>query len=163
VPNTCSICKHPKHRTIDAELVRGTSYRDIAGRFSVSSSAVERHMSHVAATVAKKRDAADDFNADLLVTELRELRRETLDVLERAKAMPEGGRLVLHAVQRLEKQAELLLRFLGELNERTVVHSSTFDEDWLRMRAVLVKALSPYPAAAAAVLSALAAAGDRLA
>jgi len=123
-------------------------------------------MSHVAAVVAKKRDAADELNADLLVAELRLLRGETLDVLERAKAMPgdsvDGQRLALHAVQRLEKQAELLLRFLGEL-DRTVVHSSVFDEDWLKLRGVVVAALRPFPEAAAAVLAALASAGDRLA
>jgi hypothetical protein len=173
VANTCSVCKHPKRRAVDGELVRGTSYRDIAGRFGLSSSAVERHMSHVAELVAKGRDAADALSAEVLMGELRELRTATLVVLDQAKAMAvtpgdcstceRGPRLALQAVQRLEKQTELQGRFLGELSERTIVHSSVFDEDWLKLRAVIVGALRLYPDAAASVLEALAKAGDRAA
>jgi len=171
MPQTCSICKHPRKKAINAELVRGASYRDIAGRFGVSSSAVERHMDHVAELVAKKRDSAEESIAEELQGELRMLRGETLAVLERAKTMGDTAgdcstcerapRLALQAVSRLERQAELQARLLGALQDRTVVHSSLFDEDWVRLRAVLLDALRPFPEASQAVLDALAKAGDR--
>jgi len=40
---TCTICGHRLRESIEAALVRGTSLRDIAGRFGTSKSAIERH------------------------------------------------------------------------------------------------------------------------
>jgi hypothetical protein len=39
----CSVCIHPQRDEIERQLSFGTSYRDIAGQFEISKSALERH------------------------------------------------------------------------------------------------------------------------
>lgn len=40
---TCTICKHPQASAVSKAISKGESFRGIAGRFSLSKSAVERH------------------------------------------------------------------------------------------------------------------------
>jgi hypothetical protein len=47
VSRTCTVCRDPKRAEIDAALATGTPLRDIAGRFSVSTSALDRHRGHL--------------------------------------------------------------------------------------------------------------------
>jgi hypothetical protein len=49
----CSICLHADVTRIDAWLKSGKPYREIAGRFSVSKSALARHRPHLAQAVRK--------------------------------------------------------------------------------------------------------------
>lgn len=68
MPRTCTICRHPERRDIDADLKAGMPYRAIAQRYSISKDAVSRHRaSHVSlyttpllATVTKIRGLLDD-------------------------------------------------------------------------------------------------------
>lgn len=74
MPRRCSICGHPSREAIDRELVNAVSFsfRDIAGRYGVSRSALERHKAaHLPAALARAKDA-DQTTADLAV--LHELR-----------------------------------------------------------------------------------------
>jgi hypothetical protein len=43
VPRTCSVCGHPDRQGIDQALAAHEPYRDIAGRFGTSKSALQRH------------------------------------------------------------------------------------------------------------------------
>jgi len=48
MPRICKACKHPKQREIDRALLLGESFRDIAGRYRLSKSALSRHKnSHI--------------------------------------------------------------------------------------------------------------------
>jgi transposase len=79
---TCTVCRHRDVAAIDAALLEGAPYRDIAGRFHVSKAAVERHRaSHLSATLATAKAAAETTRADGLLARLGELlkRAETLD------------------------------------------------------------------------------------
>lgn len=51
MPRTCTICASPKRNEIDSALIDGGTLRDIAGRFKVSKSAVDRHRAHITALV----------------------------------------------------------------------------------------------------------------
>ncbi len=42
--NTCSICKRKDRAKIEASAIEGESLRDIAGRYNLSKSSVERHV-----------------------------------------------------------------------------------------------------------------------
>ena len=114
---TCSVCNHVERVAIDREIVGGKPYRDIAGRFEVSKSAVERHaQSHVAAAIARAAEL-ETITAGQLVGELRTLREVTLGILEEARG--EGDHpAALAAISRLERQAELCGKLAGELVER---------------------------------------------
>lgn len=61
MPPSCSICTHPKRVEIDAELRSGTSLRNVAKRFEVSVSAVNRHKAHAG---DESRRAADEGVSD---------------------------------------------------------------------------------------------------
>jgi hypothetical protein len=45
----CSICRHANRTEIEKNVINGETLRDIAGRFGVSRSAVQRHKNHLAA------------------------------------------------------------------------------------------------------------------
>ena len=60
MPQRCSICIHPKRRSIDRMLLNPKRLlREISGRFSVSVSALDRHKAHIvrAVTTAKRAGA----------------------------------------------------------------------------------------------------------
>lgn len=60
----CTICAHPKRRLIDAEIVRGKeSIRNIAKRFIIGYSAIQRHKDHIkeAVELVKKKEGKTAF------------------------------------------------------------------------------------------------------
>lgn len=153
----CSICVHPERVRIDAEIVAGMAYRDISGRFQLSKSAVERHAGeHIPQLISRSRELREWLNADQLVGELRVLRETTLGILEESRTAGEHA-VSLAAIARLEKQAELVARLLGELVERQRVETLDLhvSEKWVLIRSAIVDALAAYPEAQAAVLAAL--------
>jgi hypothetical protein len=58
MPRVCTICAHPKRADIDKALLSGQAYRTIAGRWSVSKSALLRHKDagHVSAAIARRQE-----------------------------------------------------------------------------------------------------------
>jgi hypothetical protein len=83
VARTCTICRHPNRHDIDAGLATGTPYRDIAGRFAVSTSALDRHRGHVAHQLAEvetaRRAVSAQAVADLLAEVVAGLRQDIDD------------------------------------------------------------------------------------
>ncbi len=50
----CTVCRHPQRAEIDQALVAGASFRDVAGRFGTSKSALERHRrEHLSTAIAR--------------------------------------------------------------------------------------------------------------
>ena len=43
MPRNCKACNHRKREEIDRALIKGDSFRDVAGRYRVSKSALQRH------------------------------------------------------------------------------------------------------------------------
>ena len=154
----CSVCAHPLRDDVDAAIVAGESYRDIARRFEgLSKSAGDRHaLSHVPARLARAAAVAEDISAARLMGELRSLGETTREVL--AEARSEGNHVAaLSAIARLEKQVELVGRLAGELVERRVIEERTLllDSRWIQIRSLLLEAMRPFPDALAAVRSVL--------
>ena len=159
---SCTLCAHADREQIDREIISGLAYRDIAGRFEISKSAVERHAGeHLSDAIARSAECRDRVTADRLIAELRTLREVTLGVLEEARS-EKNHSVALGAIARLEKQSELVGRLAGELVDRSRVEhvAVLFTAEWQRLRPLLVKALLPYPEAHAAVVAALADAGE---
>ena len=159
---TCSICNHLERDPIERDLIAGQPYRDIAGRFEVSKSALERHVSsgHIAAAIARAADASEVIRAGQLVQEVRTLRETTLGILEESRHAGDHA-AALGAVRSLLQQAELCGRLAGELVERHEVtaRALVLDAEWVRLRGLVVSALAPFPDALLAVAAALGA-GD---
>lgn len=154
MPRVCTACAHPERDAIDAALVRGEeSKRRIAARFSVSETAIRRHVEHVPSRLSRAAERQEIASIDSLLERLRSLNAEVASILREAKAKGQLD-IALKAIARAEKQIELEGRLLGELQEGTTINVAIMPE-WLALRSALLGALGPYPEARAAVLHAL--------
>jgi hypothetical protein len=155
----CTVCDHPGRHSIDEALVGSVPYRSVAKRFELSESAVYRHKSeHLPAHLLKAKEVEEVARADDLLEQVRHLQAHALDILERAQKTGDL-RTALAAISQARGNLELLGKLAGELDERPVVNLNVSPE-WLELRAVIVGALEPHPAAHTAVLRALESVGS---
>jgi len=153
------VCDHPGRHGIDEALVSGAPYRSVAKRFELSESAVYRHKTeHLPAHLLKAREVEEVAQADDLLGQVRHLQAHALDILERAEKAGDL-RTALVAISQARGNLERLGKLAGELDERPVVNLNVSPE-WLELRAVIVGALGPHPAAHRAVLRALESGGN---
>ena len=154
MPRRCTVCDHPESHGIDEALVTGAPYRSVARRFELSESAIYRHKTeHLPAHLLKAREVEEVAQADHLLEQVRNLQAHALNILERAEKAGDL-RTALAAIYQARGNLELLGKLAGELDERPVVNLNVSPE-WLELRAVIVGALEPHPAAHGAVLRAL--------
>jgi hypothetical protein len=154
MPRRCTVCDHIERHGIDQALVTGAPYRSVAKRFGLSESAVYRHKTeHLPSHLLKAKEVEEAARADDLLDQVRHLQAHALDILERAEKAGDL-RTALAAISQARSNLELLGKLAGELDERPVVTLNVSPE-WLELRAVIVGALEPHPAAHRAVLRAL--------
>jgi transposase-like protein len=154
VPRRCTVCDHRERHSIDQMLVTGAPYRSVAKRFGLSESSVYRHKTeHLPTHLLKAKEAEEAARADDLLDQVRHLQTHALDILERAEKTGDL-RTALAAISQARGNLELLGKLAGELDEQPVVNLNVSAE-WLELRAVIVGALEPHPAAHSAVLRAL--------
>jgi hypothetical protein len=158
MPRRCTVCDHSERHGIDEALVTGAPYRSVAKHFGLSESSVYRHKTeHLPARLLKAREVEEVADADDLLDQVRNLQTHTLDILERAEKAGDL-RTALAAISQARGNLALLGKLAGELDERPVLNLNVSSE-WLELRAVIVGALEPHPAAHTAVLRALEAVG----
>jgi len=157
---TCTICTHQERVAINEALLGIDSLRTIADRWSVSKTALIRHKTdHLPTSLTKAAAVAEVVEAGNLLERLKVLNWETAAILREARASDsKDNELALKAIARIEKQIELEGRLLGELNEGATVNVLVSPE-WQSLRAVILAALEPYPAARLAIAGALKNAG----
>jgi hypothetical protein len=159
MPRRCTVCRHEDRAHIDAALLSGAPFRDIAGRHGLSKSALERHKAdHLPVHLAQARAAAEVARADDLLSQVNDLHLRTLNVLGIAETTGEL-RVALSAISQARGNMELLAKLLGELDDRAQVNV-LISPEWLKLRAVIVTALESHPDALRAVVSALKGAGS---
>jgi hypothetical protein len=167
VTRTCTVCSHKDIEEINRLLLTGESYRDIAGQYKLSKSAVERHYNgnldknepgHIAELLSKSEDVKEIVNADSLFERLQE---EAVFVREmRVSAAAEGNiELALKAVDRALRCIELYAKIDGRIREQSVniIQQNVLinNPEWISLRTLIVKALEPYPQAREAVVHAI--------
>src|SRR5262249_41249294 len=117
MPQTCTVCRHPKVHEINEALLAEQPLRHIAELSGTSATALHRHRkSHISTALASSKRVADEVNAETLFDRLRAINRETAAILAEARASNASG-LALQAIARVEKQIELEARLLGDLND----------------------------------------------
>jgi hypothetical protein len=153
VPRRCTICTHPERAALDAALVAGTPLRKIAQRFRASPTALHRHQAHLPPLLAHAAAAATASRADRLLAQLDALAQEAQAL---AAAAARGGdyRTALLGVRERVRIVELLAKLRGTLDARPQVNVLVTAE-WGQVRAAVLDALAPYPAARAAVVARL--------
>jgi hypothetical protein len=151
---TCTICAHPQREAIDRVLITGGSYRDIAGHYELSKSAVQRHvLDHLPAELAKAHEAEEVTEADKLLNEVERLHQLALAMLSKAAASSDW-RTALSGIREARGCLELLAKLRGQLDERPVVNLLVVPEN-VATRTTIMRALMDYPDARAAVVAAL--------
>jgi hypothetical protein len=87
MPQVCTICRHQKRHEIDQALLAGQPFRNIAERFGTSSTALFRHkQKDLPAARLKAKQVAEVVSADTLLDRLKNLNRETAEILRDARA-----------------------------------------------------------------------------
>jgi hypothetical protein len=154
MPRVCTICSHPKRPAIDAALVSGTPNRSIAAQYHLTEQAVRRHKAdHLPAALAQAQAAEEVSAADKLLAEVERLHQLALSIL--AKAGHAGDlRTALAGIREARGCLELEAKIRGEIASAPTVNVLV-SPDWLRLRAVILLALAPYPEARIALASAL--------
>jgi hypothetical protein len=154
MPRKCTVCEHEKVEEINRLLLEGVSLRDLAGRYSVSKTALHRHKeSHLPAELTKAQEAREIAKADSLLDQVAELRDKALSILDKAEQAGDL-RTALQGVREAKGCLELLARLQGELQEQATVNI-LINPQWLSLRTVILEALEPYPEARQAVARAL--------
>jgi hypothetical protein len=154
MPRSCTVCEHPDREAIDEALVGGASNRSAASLYDVSEAAVRRHKAnHLPASLVMAQAAEEVAQADSLLEQVRGLQSRAYGILDKAEAA-DDLRTALGAIREARGNLELLAKLLGELDERPVFNLH-LNAEWLELRAVIVGALEPHPAARGAVLRAL--------
>jgi transposase len=122
MPRTCSICKHKQLEQINKELINGTSYRAISGRFGVSKSSLERHhKNHLPADLTKAKAAGEIAQADSLLAQLQTLQGQTLSILKQAESTKDHN-TALKAIAEARRNLELLAKVTGDLAQEGAVN-----------------------------------------
>ncbi len=155
MPRTCTICTHPERAAIDAALIAGEPYRNIAERHGVSVGALFRYKSdRLPAALVHAKEAEQVVHADDLLAQVRDLQRRTLGILNSAEETGDR-RTALAAIREARGCIELFGRLAGELSDGATVNV-ILSPEWTRLRAVIIGALAPYPDARLAVAARLA-------
>lgn len=153
----CTVCIHTDRSEIDAALVAGTPYRELALRFALSVHALSRHRDrHIPPALSAASAAADVTRADDLLGQVTALRDRALALLDRAEGQ-DDVRAAVVALREARGCVELLAKVAGQLNEAPTINLVA-SPDWVRLRTVLLSALAPFPDARAAAAAALLAA-----
>lgn len=163
----CTVCDHKRRSEIDAAVLAGDANRDIAGRFKIPKSNVDRHVqNHVArsrALAQAKEAAVVGVVAAQRALTLAEIETtaatcvaEALDVLKSAKGEAKRG-LILAAIEtamkplaEARKALELGKRLSGEMptgsgstvNVNVDIH---LHPQFVRFVGIVVEILKPYP------------------
>jgi hypothetical protein len=157
VGRACTICSHQSRYDIDSVLVdRSLSYRDIAGQFRVSKTAVGRHVSegHISALIALAADAERATQADTLLDRIEALQSRTLAILEATEETGEH-RTAVAAIREARGNLELIGEITKEL-DRSPTLNLHLNAEWIELRTVIIQALEPHPEARQSFLKALA-------
>jgi hypothetical protein len=104
-----------------------------------------------AAAAEETRQALD------IVAQLKAINGASLNILSDARKSGDGE-LALKAIDRIHRQVELQAKLLGELDDRTQVNVLLTPE-WHSLRALILAALRPYPAALEALRATISAGG----
>ncbi len=115
----CTVCRHGERIAIDEAILARNSYRDIAGRYGTSKSAVARHREHLPQKLVEAHSAAEVSKAGDLLDHVLALHRRAESLLEEAER---NGLLetAIRAIREARGCLELLAKLNGALRQSQV-------------------------------------------
>jgi hypothetical protein len=152
----CTICSHEQRFAIEELLAtRQSTYRAIARTYGVSEDAVSRHVSsrHVSQLISLAADAERAARADTLLDRIEGLQRRIEEFLTRIEHT-DNYSATLGAFREMRSNLELIGEVTKELDRAGTINWE-INVEWQEVKALILTALGPHPAAREAVLHAL--------
>jgi len=103
---TCTVCKNPRRPEIDAALLAGVAFRNIAKQFGLSTGTVFRHRRHVGQALAKAEKANEIARGNALVMQLNQLAQDARRIKTQAELIGDL-RTALAGVRELTRLVEV--------------------------------------------------------
>jgi hypothetical protein len=142
MPRPCTICTHPAKESIDSALVRRVPYRQIAGRYQVSDSALSRHLNeHLAEYVQQALSEYGRAKGIKVLDKLGNIVERLDKFLDRAEDEENGLEFRATAAE-LRKQLELIAKLQGELAQEGTTNLY-LSAEWVELRALIPKRTQP--------------------
>jgi hypothetical protein len=157
----CGGCTHPEREQLDAALVSGTSFRTVAARFGISTSAVHRHKAHIPGSLIRLAPAViipgsngpAPATAEDVLAGLQRLYQVCSDALVVAS---ESGNLLQLALasRELRGALEVMGKHIERLEARrgSPVIDIAKSADWIEVRTAMMKVLDQFPEAKRAMV-----------
>ncbi len=154
MPRSCTVCVHPERHAVDVALVQREPYRAISRQHELSRDALRRHAKeHLPELLARAKDAVEVAEADSLLERIEGLYKRTEAILETAEGDKEWG-IALAAIRECRGNLELLGRVTKELETAPTLNLH-LNSEWLELRALIVRAVEPFPEARDSILRAI--------
>jgi predicted DNA-binding protein YlxM (UPF0122 family) len=141
----CSICTHPQRAEIDQAILTGTPLRNIAERYSVSTTALHRHKKngHIEQQLVKAEEAKEIATADQLLADLVSA-KERLESLGQSAETAGDLKAAIAAVRESVRIIEITAKMLGELKgEGTTVNVNIIETQFNDFRTAVVGVMCP--------------------
>jgi hypothetical protein len=113
----CKACQHEKKIEIDRALLGGEAARQVAPRYGLSATGLQRHMKHIAPSLVKAREAVEVGQASNVLSFVRGLVTKAHQYTELAEQKGDL-RTAMTGLRELTRMAELLAKLTGELEQR---------------------------------------------
>lgn len=151
----CSICARPDVEQINVALFNGLAMTKIRDKFGCSLSALSRHKAHAKTQfLAAQRTAETIKDPSAVILRISELDRRAETLYN--DAMKHDDRVnAIRAVREMREILSLYAKLTGELNNQVIHQHLHIDPEWMALRAVMLRALQPYPEARAALIAAI--------
>ncbi len=153
MPRICKACNHPEREIIDKYLIEGKPIRNIAEHFSLSSSSVFRHKSHLYETLIKAKGVKEIAQADNLMEQISSLQSRALNILSKTEEA-QDWRAATGAIREARGCLELLGKLAGEFKEGQTINV-ILTPQWIELRTSIIQTLEAYPEAKLSILRAL--------
>jgi hypothetical protein len=150
VPQTCKICKHPKRKEIEKEIVSGIAKRVIAGRYKVGRESVDRHKAHIRQVIKKVRDDRDIKAGKSAFETFNDMVQEAERKYRNAQGMLQVGWF-----REWRSMIELGFKLGMEAQREKTIGPLHDHPRWVFLRTTLMNVLSAFPDARKAVAGAL--------
>lgn len=147
----CTVCKHPKRQEIDELLVLGDpetgkklSLGEIAKRYGLSKSAVQRHKinGHIAYQVAKAQEAKEIAEADTLLDQVLKLQERAGKILKTAEDKNDV-RGACAAIREVRAVMELMAKVTGELKGDGVTVNIIENPQFIEFKQIVMEVMCP--------------------
>src|SRR5258708_179803 len=114
----CRACKHEKRTEIDRALVSGEAPRQVASRYGLSATGVQRHQKHITSSLVKAREAKEVGQASNVLSFVRGLVAKAHQFTDLAEQKGDL-RTAMSGLRELTRMAELLAKLTGEIDQRS--------------------------------------------